>query len=221
MGPRESWRGDSTTTPYNHPMTIRTAMTILLTLLLMPAGSAAAQTLTADQKELASYTLTMPNVRKAASALQRFKEIAAKNPKVQEAAKVQAEIDVLEQKDTRTEAEEARLEKLQARADALDEEIDREVGMNAKGSIDDIVARIEREPEAKAALAREGLTPRDFARTLLSLLQAAMIKGFSQGGQVNMAKLPPGVNPANIKFVDEHEAELKKLQTALTGGTGR
>jgi hypothetical protein len=199
----------------------RAILPVILILLLTPSVPATAQTLTADQKELASYTLTMPTVRKAAAALQRFQQIAAKNPKVQEAAKLQAEIDVLEQKDTLTEAEEARLEKLQARAEALDEEIDREVGMNANGSIDEIVARIEREPEAKAALAKEGLTPRDFAKTLLTLFQAAMIKGFSQGGQVNMAKLPPGVNPANIKFVEEHEAELKKLQAAMTGGTGR
>lgn len=203
-------------------MTKRMAtLPVCLILLLNLAVSSAAQTLSADQKELASYTLTMPNVRKAAAALQRFQQIAAKHPKVQEAAKVQAEIDVLEQKDTRTEAEEARLEKLEARAEALDEEIDREVGMNANGTIDEIVARIEREPEAKAALAKEGLTPRDFAKTLLALLQAAMIKGFSQGGKVDLAKLPPGVNPANIKFVDEHEAELKKLQAAMTGGSGR
>jgi DNA repair exonuclease SbcCD ATPase subunit len=193
---------------------------VCLILLLTPAVPATAQTLTADQKELASYTLTMPNVRKTATAIQRFQAIAAKNPKLQQAAKIQAEIDALEQKDTLTAAEEARLEKLQAQAEALDEEIDREVGMNANGSIDEIVARIEREPEAKAVLAREGLTPRDFAKTMLTLLQAAMIKGFSQGGKVDMAKLPPGVNPANIKFVEEHEAELKKLQAALGLGSG-
>ena len=192
-----------------------------LILLLTSSVPATAQTLTADQKELASYTLTMPTVRKTAAALQRFQEIAAKNPKLQQAAKIRAEIDLLEQKDTLTAAEEARLEKLLAQAEALDEEIDREVGLNANGSIDDIVARIERQPEAKAALTKEGLTPRDFAKTLLTLLQAAMIQGFSQGGKVDMAKLPPGVNPANIKFVEEHEAELKKLQAAMTGGTGR
>ena len=198
----------------------RALLPVFLILLLTSSVPATAQTLTADQKELASYTLTMPNVRKAATALQRLQEIAAKNPKIQQAAKLQAEIDVLEQKDTLTPAEEARLEKLLAQAEALDEEIDREVGMNADGSIDEIVARIEREPEAKAALAKEGLAPRDFAKTLLTLLQAAMIKGFSQGGKVDMAKLPPGVNPANIKFVEEHEAELKKLQAALGLGSG-
>jgi hypothetical protein len=203
-------------------MTKRLAiLPVVLILLLTPSVPGTAQTLTADQKELASYTLTMPNVRKAAAAVQRFQQIAAKHPKVLEAAKVQAEIETLERKDTLTAAEEGRLEKLQARAEALDEEIDREVGMNANGSIDEIVARIGREPEAKVALAKEGLTPRDFARTLLSLLQAAMIKGFSPGGKVDMAKLPPGVNPANIKFVEEHEAELQKLQAAMIGTTGR
>lgn len=203
-------------------MTTRKAiLPVCLILLLTPAVSAAAQTLTADQKELASYTLTMPNVRKAAAALQRFQAIAEKNPKLQQAAKIRAEIETLERKDTLTAAEEARLEKLQAQVEALDEEVEREVGMNANGSIDEIVARIEREPEAKAALAKEGLTARDFAKTMLTLLQAAMIKGFSQGGKVDLAKLPPGVNPANIKFVDEHEAELKKLQATLSGGPGR
>ena len=199
-------------------MITRTAIVpVMLTLLVASAIPASAQTLTADQKELASYTLTMANVRKAAAALQRLQQVAAKNPKLQEAAKVQAEIEALEQKDTLTPADEARLEKLQLRAEALDEEIDREVGMNADGSIDDIVARFEREPEARAALAKEGLTPRDFARTFLALMQAAMVKGFSPGGQVDMAKLPPGINPANITFIEENEAELKKLQ-GLIGG---
>ena len=189
----------------------------LIACLVTTTSPAFAQALTADQKALATYKLTMPTVRKAAAAVKRFNEIAAKDPKAQELAKIKAEIEALNQKDSLTEAEEARIEKLMARGEALEREIDEENGPGDAGTIADLEKRIAARPEAKAALAAEGLTAREFAMTFMALMQAAMIVGFSQG-KVDMAKLPPGINPENIRFVQENEAELKQLQAVMGGG---
>lgn len=46
---------------------------------------------------------------------------------------------------------------------------------------------------------------------MLAMMQAGMIVGFSQS-RVDYAKLPPGVNPENVKFEEQHEAELEAMQ---------
>ena len=177
-----------------------------------------AQTLSADEKELAAYTLTMPTVRKVAAAMRAFSEAAAQDPKVKELAKIREDIKALEAKDELTEADEKKLEELRTRETALDEEIDRETGPGSAQTIDEMVARINKLPAASAALAKAGLTAREFSKCTLALFQAAMVKGFSQG-KVDMAKLPPGINPANIAFVQEHEQELLELQKEMQGIT--
>jgi len=194
----------------------RSTPIVLLAFLFTSTGPALAQALTPDQKALAAYKLTMPTVRKAAAAIKRFNDIAAKDPKAQELAKIEAEIEALNQKDELTEADEARLEKLRARGEALEREIDAENGPDNADTIADLEKRIAARPEARAALAAEGLTAREFAMTFMALLQAAMVVGFSQG-KVDMAKLPPGINPENIRFVQENEAELKQLQAVMGG----
>lgn len=185
-----------------------------LLLAIVLAAPAAAQTLSADEKELASYTVTLPTVRKVAAAVRAFNEAAAQDPKVKELTKVKEEIKTLESKEERSEAEDERLEKLQARAEALEEEIDRVTGPGNANTIDEMVARINSMPQATAALAKAGLSAREFAKCTLALVQAAMIKSFSQG-KVDPSKLPPGINPANIKFVEEHQQELAELQKEM------
>jgi hypothetical protein len=197
-------------------MNARRLTPVVLALFAAASVSTAGQALTPDQKELAAYTLTMPTVRKVAAVMQRLNDLESKNPKVQELAKIRAEIEALEQKDELSEADEQRLEKLREREEALDEEIDRESGAGDAASIDDLVKRVESQPDARAALAQEGLTAREFAKTFLALLQAAMVKGFSQG-KVDMAKLPAGINPENIRFVEENEKELAAIQAAMSG----
>ncbi len=184
---------------------------LFTTAIVLPA---AAQSLTADQKELASYTITMPTVKKMAAAIRAFAEAASQDPKFKELAKVKEEIKTLENKDDLSEAEGQRLEKLHAQADALEEEIDRASGATNAATIDEMAARINAIPQASAALAKAGLTAREFSKCTMALFQAAMIKGLSQG-KVDLSKLPPGVNPANITFVEEHEQELLQLQKEM------
>jgi hypothetical protein len=196
------------------PRLARATFALFFAVLL--AAPTTAQTLSADEKELAAYTLTMPTVRKVAAAMRAFNEVAAQDPKAKELAKIREDIKALEAKDELTEADEKKLDDLRAREQSLDEQMDRENGPGNANTIDEMVARIEKQPEAKAALAKAGLTAREFAKCTLALFQAAMVKGFSQG-KIDMAKLPPGINPANITFVQEHEAELAELQKEMQG----
>ncbi len=66
-------------------------LTALLTLGFVNSFSPgfAAQTLTADEKALAAYKLTMPNVKKAMAVVQAFLDEEAKDPKVQEHAEAE------------------------------------------------------------------------------------------------------------------------------------
>jgi hypothetical protein len=197
-------------------MTNRTLSGLLLLFTATPVVFAGAQTLGPDEKELAAYTLTMPTVRKVAAAMAAMNELEAQDPKVRERAKVREEIKALENKDELTEADEQKLEKLREREEALDDEIDRSSGPGDASTITEMEQRIKSYPGAAAILAREGIAPREFAKATLALFQAAMVKGFSQG-KADMARLPPGINPANITFVEANEKELAELQKQMQG----
>jgi len=45
---------------------------------------------------------------------------------------------------------------------------------------------------------------------MISMLQSAIAAGMKKAGMLK--DLPPGVSAENVKFVEEHEAELKALQ---------
>ena len=187
-------------------------------LIAITTATASAQALSADEKELSTYRLTMPTLKKVMSALESFMLELSKDPRVQEMKKVKGQIDALEAKDELTEAQEAELEKLRERHEKLEEEVDRATaasGLSNPETIDQMEAAIKQQPAAMRALTREGLTPREYAKCLMALLQASLVEGFSQG-KADLSKLPPGVNPENIKFVREHKAELEAMQAAMS-----
>ena len=174
-----------------------------------------AQTLSADEKELAAYRLTMPTVKKVAAATVAMAEEEKRDPIVIELAKIKAEMKVYEDKDELTAADEAALEKLAERGAALEQKRSREQpDLGPNSTLDDMEARIRKHPKATAILAREGIAPREYVRCMMALLQAAMVEGFSQG-KADLAKLPGGVNPENIKFVRENKAELEAMQKMM------
>lgn len=190
-------------------------------LILFPSLALAQQQTTADDKELAAYTLTMENVKKVTSVMQQLAALEPTDPLEIEEKRLRTEIDKLQQKDELTPAEEAQLDKLYEQRRALE---DKQEALDAKADVgepdapnaqtlSEMEGQMKREPRFAAMLAREGLTPRDAAKTIVALLQASMIVGFSQG-KVDFAKLPPGVNAANVRFVQQHQAELEKLNTA-------
>ncbi|MDQ3487008.1 MAG: hypothetical protein M3468_04650, partial [Acidobacteriota bacterium] len=104
----------------------RTILIALLTIgiLSSSASDSAAQARSEDEKALATYRLTMPNVRKVMAVMQSFADEAARDPKVQEMARLKKEIEPLLAKDELTAAEQALQDKLQERIDALEREAD-------------------------------------------------------------------------------------------------
>jgi cell shape-determining protein MreC len=105
---------------------VRTILTALLTVGFLSSftSAAASQTLSEDEKLLATYRLTMPNVKKAMAVVQSVAAELAKDPKVQEHTKLKKELQTLEKKDELTEAEEAQAEKLRERIEVLERERD-------------------------------------------------------------------------------------------------
>jgi hypothetical protein len=82
-----------------------------------------------------------------------------------------------------------------------------------KESLDEMAARIGRIPEARKALEAAGLTPRQYAVITMALFQAVFAQyAVEQGADPAKVARDAGVNPANLRFVKEHKAELDKLK---------
>ena len=58
-----------------------------------------------------------------------------------------------------------------------------------------------------AALRKEGLTAREYSKFMLAMLQSGFAAGLQKAGLLKQT--PEGVNPANIKFIIDHEEDLK------------
>ena len=180
----------------------------------------------ADEKELASYTLTLPTLQKVAAAMRTMSQEMMKDPRYQQLMKVDEQIEqlekqlaVLEAKDDLTEAENTKMETLNGQIEKLRERKEQaedtmQAGapnMNNAQTLDDMERSIAGFAPMARSLKAQGLSPREYAKFMMAMLQAGMIYGFSQG-KVDYAKLPAGVNPENIKFIAAHKAELDAMQ---------
>jgi len=85
-------------------------------------------------------------------------------------------------------------------------------------SIGQIVAKLDAQPGAKAAVQSAGMSLREYVVFSMSLFQNGLASwALDQPG----GKLPAGVSRANVDFVRKHAAELKKLQAfGSAGGCG-
>jgi hypothetical protein len=165
-----------------------------------------------DMKELAAYTLTMDTVNKIDRAMHTMAANMAKDPKYAEQVKLKKELDALKKKDETTPAEDTRMEQIEARLEELDKANDIDGGDAA--TLSDMERKINSVPVMANALKQEGVSPREFAKFSLAMLQASMAVGAKQMTE-KMGKpfvLPEGINAANLKFVQDHQAELKKMQ---------
>jgi hypothetical protein len=76
-------------------------------------------------------------------------------------------------------------------------------------SLDEMAARLDALPGAKAAIQSADMTSREYVLFSMSLLQNAVgAWAASQPG----GGLPPGVSKANVDFLQKLDAELKKLE---------
>ena len=168
---------------------------------------------TADDKELASYRLTMDGVNKMVRVNQAMAEELKKDPKYQESVKTEADIKALEAKDDLTPAEQKKLDDLRAREEQLEDQSPASGLLNDAKNLDEMAAKIKAFPPMANALAKEGVAPREYALFTMAILQAGMTAGLQKSGMLK--QMPPGVNAENVKFVLDHEAELKKLQASF------
>jgi hypothetical protein len=173
----------------------------------------------ADSKELASYRLTMETMNKVRGLMRAVTQEMTRDPKFQALQKTKNEIEVLSKKDELTEADSERLEKLQSLAEEQEHALDEDGGgmdINSAKSLDEMEAAIKASPRFVAALNTAGLTPREFSKYMLASLMAGMAAGFQKAGMLKeLPKELKEINPDNVKFILEHEAELTAMQKEM------
>jgi hypothetical protein len=167
-----------------------------------------------DFKEVVAYRLTMPALNKVAQAAKNMAEAARNDPRFAKQAALKAEIKKLDAKEERTEAEDARLDELRAQLEQAEEKSN--PAGDAK-TLSDMAAAMEKEPLTRKALADAGISAREFAKFSLAYLQAGMVAGMMKQGLIKEVpkELAATVNMENVKFVQEHEAELEAFAKAM------
>ena len=168
-----------------------------------------------DMKELAAYTLTMDTLNRVDRATRAMAANLQKDPKYAERIKLGKELDALKKKDQTTEAEDKRIEELEARIEQLDNASDKDDDGDAK-TLSDMERKIAAMTPLANALKAEGLTPREYAKFMMAMLQAGIAVAAKQMTEKTGKpfQVPEGMNPANVKFFQDHEAEIKKMQEA-------
>lgn len=163
-----------------------------------------------DLREMSTYTLTMDTVAKVERVNRTLMEVVKKDPRYAEEIKLKAELAAIQKKDETTEADDKRVQQIDERLTALQDSDKNAFNLNDAKNLNEMAAKIQAFPPMAAALRAEGLAPREYAKFVLGMLQAGFAAGLQKAGLLK--ETPEGVNPANIKFVLEHEEELKKLQ---------
>ncbi len=94
-----------------------------------------------------------------------------------------------------------------------EEETDSDEESDNAESLDDMVKRMDAVPGARKSIEGAGLTTRQYAVITMAIFQAAFAQfAIEQGADPAKVAKDAGVNPANIRFVKEHKAELEKLK---------
>lgn len=192
----------------------RAVMAWALACLLAFAPGAAAQTkleLDKDAQEVRAYRLTLPRIKQMADvtlafakAMEGDKDLAAKK-------QLDNDIKLLEEKGSLTDAEQKRLDGLLATREANDAKEDAE--MPEPKTLAEMAARIEREPRLASAIKAGGMTSREFATITLSFYQAMFAAMMQKSGALK--ELPKEVSPENVAFVQQNEAALTAIFSAL------
>ena len=99
---------------------------------------------------------------------------------------------------------------------ALEERGDQDSDSDA--SIDDMVKKFDSEPVLKSSIQDAGLSTREFVMITMSMMQsgmaAAVLKMRPNDNQDSLIRSMQA-NPENVKFFQEHEAEITQKQKAI------
>jgi hypothetical protein len=162
-----------------------------------------------DMAELAAYRLNMATLQKVTAAMQNFQKALENDPKYKSYMAAEQELKALKRKDDPTEADERRMEALEQQLEKTSHEMD---GGDAT-TLADMERAIAKMPYMPDALARAGLTPREYAKFTLSMLQAGMVAGMQKAGMTK--EMPPGVPAENVRFMIDHEREIAALTAMM------
>lgn len=159
-----------------------------------------------DLKEVSTYKLTVPVLKQVVLATRNLVAAMPSDPRFQRAQKLKAEMAAMSAAMEKGEPTEADVEKIQK----IGQEIEAIEGslniMGGQKSLDEIEAAALREPLVGKAMKAAGLSAREYAKFMAALLQASMIAGFQKEGMLKT--VPKEANLENVKFVEQHAAEL-------------
>ena len=96
---------------------------------------------------------------------------------------------------------------------------DAEDASSDNATLSDMAATFAKIPPVAAAIKAGGMTPREFAMFEMSMLQASMAAAMIKAGAVKSA--PAEIAAENVKFVQDHEAEITRLAQQLQSGQQR
>ena len=183
---------------------------LILTGALSTSSPAAQATLQADRdmKEIASYRLSMDTVKKVDAAMRAMFDEMARDPRFQASIKLEAELKALNEKEERTEAEDRRIEELERERETMRSE--NPFNLDSANTLSEMEAQVQKVPPMANALRSAGLTPREYSKFMLAMLQAGMAAGMKKSGLIK--ELPKDFPAENVKFIEDHEAELAALQ---------
>ena len=94
---------------------------------------------------------------------------------------------------------------------------DAEDASSDTATLSDMAATLAKIPPVAAAIKTGGMTPGEFATFEMSMLQASMAVAMIKAGGVANS-LPVEVPAENVKFVQDHQAEITRLAQQLQSG---
>lgn len=161
-----------------------------------------------DMKEIASYRLSMDTVKKVDVAMRAMFDEMARDPRFQASIKLEAELKALNAKEERTEADDRRIEELEREREEMRSENPFNIG--SANTLSEMEAQVQKVPPMANALRSAGLTPREYSKFMLAMLQAGMAAGMKKSGLIK--ELPKDFPAENVQFILDHEAELTAMQ---------
>jgi hypothetical protein len=161
--------------------------------------------------ELAAYRLNTATLQRVVTATRALGQALESDPKYKGYMAAQKELKTLEAKEDPTPAEQQRIE-------ALERQIERmSAGMDdgEARTLAEMERKIGAMPHMPEALAKAGLSPREYAKFTLAMIQAGFVAGMKRAGQLK--QVPPDVSMENVQFVLDHEKEIAELNAQMTG----
>lgn len=177
----------------------------------LPALHVSAQSTTsdADVREIQNYRLTLATLRKVEVVTNELSAWAKTNPEAQAHVRLQAAIDSLSKKDELTEAEQARLEKLEEQRDKAESEEKDADDMD----FTQMAAEIQKWKPAADALRKAEITAREYLVFNFALLEAWMYALLRKQG--TSTEIPKDVNRENLKFVEQNYALIEAMNKRM------